>query len=210
MLGVSIALLKQSFSPGKFPTHPALCKSGYHCISKHCVTTRTWAGREIKGYVFNLIRLGRLSQYWTKGLVGQISTTPILSHIFSPLLPKRKGEKLEPRAIFAMVCKPESISSWRMSFWPFYKLYNSVIRRGLDGLCLVINKETSQSPGVKNQASASRGCTSDYLFAKCVILTYFKSGVSVVKNMTLQSSYIFVRTYREITIAVFWGNLCKQ
>lgn len=44
---------------------------------------------------------------------------------------------------------------------------------------------------------------SDYLFTKCVILTYFKNRVSVVKNTTSQSSYIFVTTYGEITIAVF-------
>jgi len=109
-----------------------------------------------------------------------------------------------------MVCKPESISFSRMSFWLLYKVCNFIIRRGLDGLCPVINKEISQSPGDKNQASASRRCTSDYLFAKCVILTYFKSGVSIVKNMTLQSSYIFVIIYREITIAVFRGNVSKQ
>lgn len=84
-------------------------------------------------------------------------------------------------------------------------MYNSVIRRGLDGLCPVINKETSQSPrgGKKKKLQLAGHILQNTLFAKCVILAYFKNGISIAKNITLQ------RNYKDMTIAVFWGNVCK-
>lgn len=145
-------------------------------------------------------QVGKAQPVLDQGLGGRSLYNPSpFPYIFSSTC-KKKGRKIRDKGHFSMVCKPDYLSSWRMQFWLLYKVYNSVIRRGLDGLCSVINKETSQSPswrGMGQKASASRACTSDYLFAKCAILTSFKSGISIVKNMTFQSSY------REMTTAVF-------
>lgn len=60
----------------------------------------------------------------------------------------------------------------------------------------------------EKQALASNGSTSNDLFAKSLILTYFKSWVSVVKNNFAKQLHFFPTIYEEITISIFWeGNL---